>query len=79
MKRFRFLLGLCLAAFVAIGTAHRVASACSSTFYASNDDGDHIHCNFVKADANYCYYDCECHNYRGGGDCSDLYDQFGLT
>ena len=78
MKRILSSLIIVLAVIFTIGMASKVGFACATSIYASNSDGDHIHCSSTGSDANWCYYTCECHNMRGGGDCEDIYASLGL-
>ena len=78
MKRIPSLLIIVLAVIFTIGMASKVGLACASSIYGMNSTGDHVHCTSTGSDANWCYYNCECHNDHGGGDCEDIYADLGL-
>jgi hypothetical protein len=77
MKRSWSLLGTCLAAMLTVCAASQVGYACATTVYGQSQDGDHVHCTLTGMDADWCYYNCECHA-RTGGDCEDVYAGLGL-
>lgn len=78
MKRIRSLLIMVLAVIFTIGMASRVGLACANSLYGMDSNGDHVHCSLTGQDRNWCYYNCECDNYRGGGDCENIYADLGL-